>query len=134
MKKGKKRKQNKDDENYVPKAFRKDKEQAEKNGKNSKNNKKEQKKKETKKKLKRVILIVCMIAIIVTGILLGISAQRWKKIAREMIANENSIVLDSNGKEIAKLGCERKNKKISLSNMPDNLKNAYVAIEDERFY
>lgn len=134
MKKGKKRKPNKDDENYVPKAFRKDKEQAEKNGKNSKNNKKEQKKKETKKKLKRVILIVCMIAIIVTGILLGISAQRWKKIAREMIANENSIVLDSNGKEIAKLGCERKNKKISLSNMPDNLKNAYVAIEDERFY
>ena len=134
MKKGKKRKKNKDDENYVPKAFRKDKEKVEKNSKNAKKNKKEQKKKETKKKIKSVILIICMIAIIVAGILLGISAQRWKKLAREMIANENSIVLDIKGNEIAKLGCERKNKKISLSNMPDNLKNAYVAIEDERFY
>ena len=134
MKKGKKRKQNKDDENYVPKAFRKDKEKVEKNSKNAKKNKKEQKKKGAKKKIKRVILIICMIAIIVAGILLGISAQRWKKLAREMIANENSIVLDIKGNEIAKLGCERKNKKISLSNMPDNLKNAYVAIEDERFY
>lgn len=134
MKKGKKKKQNKDDENYVPKAFRKDKEKVEKNSKNVKKNKKEQKKKETRKKLKRIILIICMIAIIVAGILLGISAQRWKKLAREMIANENSIVLDTNGNEIAKLGCGRKHQQISLSNIPDNLKNAYVAIEDERFY
>lgn len=134
MKKEKKKKQNKDDENYVPKAFRKDKEKVEKNSKNVKKNKKEQKKKETRKKLKRIILIICMIAIIVAGILLGISAQRWKKLAREMIANENSIVLDTNGNEIAKLGCGRKHQQISLSNIPDNLKNAYVAIEDERFY
>lgn len=31
-------------------------------------------------------------------------------------------------------GDERKKSNISFENMPDNLKNAYVAIEDERFY
>ena len=130
----KKKKKKKEDENYVPKAFIKDKEKVEKNSKKTKNNKKEQKKKGTKKKLKRIILIICMIVIVASAILLGISAQRWKKFAREMMANENSIVLDINGNEIAKLGCGRKHQQISLSNIPDNLKNAYVAIEDERFY
>lgn len=131
MKKEKKKKQNKEDEKYVPKAFRKDRERVEKK---SKKDKKDQKKKENKKKLRRSILIICMIAIILAGIFLGISAKRWKKLAREMIANENSIVLDTNGNEIAKLGCGRKHQQISLSNIPDNLKNAYVAIEDQRFY
>lgn len=51
-----------------------------------------------------------------------------------MLINENSIVLDNNGNELAKLGSERKQIKIDISQMPANLKNAYVAIEDERFY
>lgn len=32
------------------------------------------------------------------------------------------------------IGCGRKNQKVTISNVPDNLKNAYVAIEDQRFY
>ena len=127
----KKKKINKDDESYIPKAFKKDKE--EKNSKNVKNNNgKEPKNKQ--KKLRKIVLITLVIAIISIGIYLGIVAQQWKEIAIEMINNENSVVLDVKGKEIAKLGSERKNKKISESNIPDNLKKAYVAIEDERFY
>ena len=51
-----------------------------------------------------------------------------------MLINENSVVVDANGNQIAKLGSERKQKKVSISEIPVNLKNAYVAIEDERFY
>ncbi len=125
LKKEKKKKQKKEDENYIPKAFKKDKE------KNSKNDKKVQKK---KKKLRRIILIICMITIIVIGVILGISSYKWKKIAKEMIRNENSIVLDISGNKIAQIGCGRKHTQIELSSMPDNLKNAYISIEDERFY
>ena len=136
-----------EDEEYVPKAFRKKEEQVKNTkrshertyGKRSKknNNKKEdirKKEKKTKRKFIKIILIICLIIIIISGIVLGISSNRWKTLAKEMVANKNSIVIDTNGKEIAKLGCERKNKQISLSEIPDDLKNAYVAIEDERFY
>ena len=129
----KKKKKKKDDENYVPKAFKKDKEKnKDKIEKNSKHTKKD--KKGTKKKWKKGILVICVILIIILGVYLGISAQTWKKIAKDMIVNENSIVVDTNGNEIAKLGCGRKNQKVSILNVPDNLKNAYVAIEDQRFY
>ena len=109
------------DEDYVPKAFRK-------------NKKDKPKKKKNKSKVKKVILIVCFFIILLTGVTLGISSHRWKTLANEMLANENSVVLDIDGNSIAKLGCERKNKTVELSNLPENLKNAYVAIEDERFY
>ncbi len=49
-----------------------------------------------------------------------------------MLKNENSIVVDTEGNTIAKLGEEKK--KLTTSKIPTNLKNAYVAIEDERFY
>ena len=131
MKKKKKKKE--EEENYVPKAFKKDKEKnKDKVEKNNKHKKKE--KKGTKKKWRKGIVVICVILIIGLGVYLGVTAQTWRKIAKEMIINENSIVLDSDGNEIAKLGCGRKNQKVTISNVPDNLKNAYVAIEDQRFY
>lgn len=136
-KKRKKGKSTQKDENYIPKAFQKDKRKKDDNeiAKNHKDkSKKIKKQKPQKKKLKKIILTLVLIVIIVIGIILGISAHRWKTLAKEMLANENSIVIDTEGKEIAQLGCERKNSPVSLSNMPNNLKNAYVAIEDERFY
>ena len=129
----KKKKKKKEEENYVPKAFKKDKEKnKDKVEKNNKHKKKE--KNGTKKKWRKCILVICVILIIVLGVYLGITAQTWKKIAKDMIIDENSIVLDTDGNEIAKLGCGRKNQKIYISNVSENLKNAYVAIEDQRFY
>ena len=135
-KKEKRGKKAEEEENYVPKAFQK-KKRKEKNNeleKNNKGNKKKGKKQPSKKKFKKILLILCLITIIIIGIILGISSHRWKTLAQEMIAYENSMVIDIDGKVIAKLGCERKNLSISLDNMPNDLKNDYVAIEDERFY
>ena len=51
-----------------------------------------------------------------------------------MVTNTGSIILDKDGNTIATLGTEKIHKNTTLSQMPNNLKNAYVAIEDERFY
>lgn len=131
----KKKKQKTEEENYVPKAFRKDvKEQSKSEGKKTKKDKKKENKAKKRKKIKRAIIIICLILIIAIGVALGVSASKWKKLAMQMILNKNSVVLDTEGKEIAKLGCSRKNKQIAFSKIPDNLKNAYVAIEDQRFF
>ena len=43
-------------------------------------------------------------------------------------------MVDSDGNTIAEIGSERIQEKISSEEIPTNLKNAYVAIEDERYY
>lgn len=87
-----------------------------------------------KKKLKRNIIIIIIIIVLLLGIKLGISAHTWKTLAEDMILNENSIVIDIDGNKIAELGSEKKQITIPSSEIPQNLKNAYVAIEDERYY
>ena len=126
----KKKKKKTEDENYIPKAFRKDKKEQKKKG----NKSKEDKEKKINKKTITIISIICILIVIILGIYLGISTHRWKMLAKEMVAFQNSTVLDSDGKEIAKLGCSRKNEPIKLDDVQDNLKNAYIAIEEERFY
>ena len=123
----KKKKKKTEDENYVPKAFRKDKKAQKKKGNKSKEDK-------SKKKMPKIIIGIIILIVIILGIYLGISTHCWKILAKEMVAFQNSTVLDSDGKEIAKLGCSRKNTPIKLNDVQDNLKNAYIAIEDERFY
>lgn len=123
------------EEEYVPKAFRKNKKMEENIEPKKRNNKKKRtKKKKSKSKMKKVILIIVVILILFVAISLGISAHQWKILAKEMLINQNSVVLDMDKNEIAQLGCERKNETIASSSMPNHLKNAYVAIEDERFY
>ena len=128
-----KRIKNQEEEDFVPKAFRKEKvrEQEEKNPKLRKNKKQ---KKPLNKRLKLFIFFIILILIIISGISLAVSAYNWRKIAKDMLVNENSIVVDEKGNELATLGSERKQIKVKSSEMPENLKNAYVAIEDERFY
>lgn len=43
-------------------------------------------------------------------------------------------MLDLDGEIIAEIGNERNRENVTLEQMPENLKNAYVAIEDERFF
>ena len=127
----KKRKKKTEDENYVPKAFKKD----EKKGKKGQKEKKEKKdKKKDRKKDRKLVLIIVILVTIILAIVLGNSAYKWKILAKEMVKYENSTVLDSDGNEIAKLGCTRKNTPIKIEDVPKNLKNAYISIEDERFY
>lgn len=58
----------------------------------------------------------------------------WKNIVLQMMNNEPSTIVDSSGNIIEKLGAERNKNNVKLSQVPDNLKNAYIDIEDERFY
>lgn len=51
-----------------------------------------------------------------------------------MTSITNSQILDTSNNVIAKVGSEKINEPISFSKMPNNLKNAYVSIEDQRFY
>ena len=104
----KKKKKKTEDENYIPKAFRKDKKEQKKKG----NKSKEDKEKKINKKTITIISIICILIVIILGIYLGISTHRWKTLAKEMAAFQNSTVIDSDGKEIAKLGCSKKNKPI----------------------
>lgn len=83
--------------------------------------------------LKKLALIL-LIAIILGMIAFFVSLLKWKSLATYMIKNENSQVLDTDGNVIAYIGAERIRENISLEELPENLINAYVAIEDERFY
>ena len=87
-----------------------------------------------RKAIKKVILFIIVAALIIIGILMAVSAFTWKEIAEDMFNNENSIVVDTDGETIAKLGVEQKKMTVDFEDIPDNLVNAYVAIEDERFY
>ena len=87
-----------------------------------------------KRKIKRIIITIVIVIIVILAIILGISAYNWKQITTDMFLNKNSVVVDSDGNVIAELGSERKKIKIENEDMPENLKNAYVSIEDERYY
>lgn len=98
------------------------------------NSKKNKKSKSNKKKIIKIILILILIAIIIILVNTIISMVSFWKMAKDMILNTPSKVVDNSGTEIAVIGNERNRENISIDEMPKNLKNAYVAIEDQRFY
>ena len=87
-----------------------------------------------KKKNKLRIIFFVIILIIVLAIKTAFSIHKWQVLATQMLVNEPSQVLDIDGKTIAQIGSERNRKNIEYQKIPQNLKNAYIAIEDERFY
>lgn len=81
------------------------------------------------------LLIILVIAIIYYGIYLAIYIHNFNVMTKEMISNHSSSsVLDTDGNNIANLGSGRITSYIESASIPDNLKNAYIAIEDQRFY
>lgn len=103
-------------------------------------NKKGKKKKHTK--LKKAILIIFaiifLLCLIAVGIFAGIFfSDTWALTKEEIIANGNTIVLDSDGKQIALLSATAGNgnrKVVSFDEMGEFTANAYISIEDKRFY
>ena len=93
------------DEDEEPKAVKEMKKnknsQINKEIKNSK--KKKMTNKEKKRRRKKIILSIVALVILVLGIALGVSANRWTTLAVDMVSNESSIVIDSDGNTIAKL-------------------------------
>ena len=121
---GRKKKENL--ENEIPKALQKNKKQSK--------NKSKKEKKPLKKRIKKIILITLLILLLVFIVIEIVKIHTFKTIALEMIANKNSEVLDTDKKVIAKIGLEKIKEPIEASKIPTHLKNAYISIEDQRFY
>jgi len=106
--------------------------------KNKKDNSKDTFKIENKTKKKLIslkkLLTIIFILIILLAIKTAISVVRWQKFAVDLVKNTPSIVYDLEGNIIAQIGDGKIRNNISISNIPDNLKNAYISIEDQRFY
>lgn len=112
----------------------------------SDNNKKDIKKSKNKKKedskylkvLKKIFLSIFIIGIICVTVGVGyifaiIKSAPELDVNSITNLNQQSILLDSSGNLIDEIPTEEIRTKIDISEMPDNLKNAYIAIEDERF-
>ena len=85
-------------------------------------------------KILKIVFIIFILILIICGVNSGICAYKWQTLAKSMIVNNPSIVYDTDENIIATLGSERNQKNISLSKLPEYLPNAYIAIEDQRFY
>lgn len=106
-------------------------------GKNGKKTKKMNPKFKMALKILLVIfLLLCVIgAGVIAAMFFGLFGDEFEITKEELTAgSSNTIVLDSENKEIANLNVEEKRKTISLSEMPEYLPKAYIAIEDKRFY
>ena len=110
-----------------------------KKAKNTKNKKStSDKKKHPKLKLAIKICLIAFAVLCLIGI--GILAavffgDQWEITADDLVISmENSEVYDIDGEKIAELTGDENRKIISLSEMGEYIPNAFVAIEDERFY
>lgn len=121
------------------------KEKLNKKSKHVNKNEKSEKKKFSQKypkislALKIILLLILLVVVIGSGIVIGMLYGAWGddfEISENelIIGSSNSVVLDSDGNKIAELSGDENRKIIKLDQMPQNLKNAYIAIEDERFY
>lgn len=83
-----------------------------------------------------IFLLLCVVgAGIVAAMFFGLFGDEFEITKEELTAgSSNTIVVDSEGKEIASLNAKEKRKTITLSEMPQYLPKAYIAIEDKRFY
>lgn len=89
--------------------------------------------------IKIVILLILLTVVVGSGIVIGMLYGAWGEdfeisLEELTIGSSNSIILDSEGNKLAELSGDENRKIIKLDQMPKNLKNAYIAIEDERFY
>ncbi len=88
------------------------------------------------KKLSFIAFLIFLALFSMTvGLLVGLSVELPRLEKRiEQATAQTSKVYDINGKVIAGLHAEQNRVLIKLDDMPDNIKDAVIAIEDERFY
>ena len=106
-----------------------------------KNIKKKKKKKQSKikkffKHFFLTLLVLILVGIIVAGgyILAIVKSAKPLDVNMVLRLNQPSIIYDSEGKFMDDVVDKEQRYVIKLSEMPKNLQNAFVSIEDERFY
>lgn len=82
----------------------------------------------------KLILYLIFFIFIMLGIYFGLSYIKWQKLAFLVLNNEPSTVYNQKNEEIVKIGNERKQENAIFSEIPENLVDAYVSIEDQRYY
>ncbi|MCR5186878.1 MAG: penicillin-binding protein [Clostridia bacterium] len=85
------------------------------------------------KKLK-VFFVIILICIFLAAIRVAVGIYRWQVIVRDIVKNEPSKVYDTENNVIAILGNTRIIKNVSYKQLPEKLVDAYISIEDQRFY
>lgn len=102
--------------------------------------KKKKKKKKTSFKVFKIILITILSLIILSGVALGgvvlaiINTAPALDVNQILTLNEPSTIYDSTDKFMDNVITDEKRTVVSIKDVPDNLKHAFVSIEDERFY
>ena len=84
-----------------------------------------------------VILAIIILGSLVVGSVVAVTIKDTPVIDASTIdnqLNQNSFILDQQGKVIEKVLAEENRTSESLDNMPDYLGKAFISIEDERFY
>ena len=85
----------------------------------------------------RAFLYLIAIGFISVVLMVSITAVKVGKINSESLYSnieQSSILYDINGDEIDTLHYNQDRKIVPISEMPDDLKNAFIAIEDKTFY
>jgi len=104
------------------------------------NSKKPNKKKKKISFIRLFIVIILMVGFIATGITGGYvlaiikTAPKIDPTNIDELLHQNSYILDENGNVIEKVLTVQNRTSVSLDKIPKNLQNAFIAIEDERFY
>lgn len=111
------------------------------NTENKANNPKGKTKKKNTKAKKIIIGVIISLFLIIligggilAGIIFGIFSKEKVDLSLLRASSENTVILDSDGNVIATLAANEIRDSVKLSEMPKYLPNAFVAIEDERFY
>ena len=89
-------------------------------------------KEDVKRNFKRLFVLVDIIVVILL-IMYIVSLFKWYGIMKNMFRCENSVILDSSGNVIAVIGENRVQENVDYNRVPENLKNAYISIEDKNF-
>ena len=137
MQKNKKEKNKKyiDDEKFKTRIYKNTNKKDNNRKKHAKHAKIKDEEKDTKKKkIIKIVLIIALVILLFLVIKIAIATNRWKMLARNMMYQENSVIRDINGNNLGTIGSGKAKKYINYSEIPDTLKKAYVAIEDERFF
>ncbi|AND84148.1 PBP1A family penicillin-binding protein [Clostridium tyrobutyricum] len=108
-------------------------------GKSQKKSRKKTPKKTQKKTLKLSFTILICIFLSVVVICIGVGAAIIKSapaldVNRVLNLNEPSVLYDDKGNMADTVTSTEQRTVLSFNNIPDNLKHAFISIEDERFY
>lgn len=103
--------------------------------KNSDINRNRNRKKSAFSKLMRIIIIICIIALAGIGAGLAFSLSRGlPDVETNMTPNISSRIYDAKGRLITTVHAEENRIPVPISEVPQNLQNAFIAAEDVRFY